>query len=518
MATQNYNTLKNSSILIPATSSDLGTITQPYGNLYLAGNLTLGGNQATITATSTIVPKITSVTYPGSETAAIPAGGETITINGSGFLTGISVYVNGTILGSATVVSSAQVTFTSPALASGSYTLSVVNTDGGSANYVPGVSYATAPTWSTGAGTLGTSIGGSAISTINLSATDNAQTITYAITSGSLPSGLSLSSSGAITGTPATVSSSTTYNFTVGATDPQGQTVTRNFSYTINPTPKLAISYVVVAGGGGGGQSNGQLSSGGGAGGVLGSTICLCYSQLYTITVGGGGSGSWCHNKNGSNSVISGTGITTVTAIGGGGGGGFSRNYETHSGQNGGSGGGTSYPSCGGSVGLGTTGQGHNGGACGGGGGGANTAGSTRCGRYGGNGGCGTAAYSTQLSVVSLGDNVSGTRYIGGGGSAGGGTCSGEFPGTAGKGGGGGGGNSFGEGGGGGSGMVNTGGGGGGGNTTGTQCGGAGGSGLVLIYYPSTSPALTSTTGSPAVTVSGGYRYYAFTGSGSITP
>jgi hypothetical protein len=47
--------------------------------------------------------------------------------------------------------------------------------------------------------------------------------------------------------------------------------------------------------------------------------------------------------------------------------------------------------------------------------------------------------------------------------------------------------------------------------------GGAGGSGVVIIRYPDTYSAAKSTTGSPTITVSGGYRVYKFTQSGSIT-
>jgi hypothetical protein len=65
------------------------------------------------------------------------------------------------------------------------------------------------------------------------------------------------------------------------------------------------------------------------------------------------------------------------------------------------------------------------------------------------------------------------------------------------------------------SGTPNTGGGGGGSWENATQ--GAGGSGIVIIRYADTYPAATSTTGSPTITVSGGYRIYKFTESGSIT-
>ena len=61
-------------------------------------------------------------------------------------------------------------------------------------------------------------------------------------------------------------------------------------------------------------------------------------------------------------------------------------------------------------------------------------------------------------------------------------------------------------------------GGGGGSQILGTLYNGAaGGSGIVIIRYADTYPAATSTTGSPTITVAGGYRVYTWTASGSIT-
>ena len=62
-------------------------------------------------------------------------------------------------------------------------------------------------------------------------------------------------------------------------------------------------------------------------------------------------------------------------------------------------------------------------------------------------------------------------------------------------------------------GTVNTGGGGGGASAAGAS----GGSGVVIIRYADTYAAATSTTGSPTITVAGGYRVYQWTSSGTIT-
>ena len=85
-------------------------------------------------------PKATAITYPGNDLAADPAGGQTITLTGTGFVAGCSIFIGTTQASVVTVVSATSVTFTAPALAAATYTLYLVNPDGGTATIVP-VSY-----------------------------------------------------------------------------------------------------------------------------------------------------------------------------------------------------------------------------------------------------------------------------------------------------------------------------------------------------------------------------------------
>lgn len=173
------------------------------------------------------VPKISDLMYPGDDTAADPAGGQTITLNGSGFNVGAQVYIDDTIVSIVTVLSATQLTFVSPAKAAGSYTLRVVNTDGGLAASVNNIQYSGVPVWSTPSGSLANVYeGGSSTST--LSATSDTP-VTYSLTSGSLPTGLSLSGN-AISGTAGAVAGNTTYNFTIDAIDSELQNTSRNFN------------------------------------------------------------------------------------------------------------------------------------------------------------------------------------------------------------------------------------------------------------------------------------------------
>ena len=193
---------------------------------------------STIATTTNVIPsgtpKITTISYPGDDTAANTGGGQTVVLTGTGFNAGASVLINGTYAGVVAVANSTSMSFTTPAQSAGTYTLYVINTDGGTAISIPGISYSGTPNWSTAAGTLGTSYETAAINN-TLTATGDAP-ISYSLYSGTLPPGSSLNSStGLLSGTSQGVASSTTYNFTIRATDAQNQDTDRAFSITISP-------------------------------------------------------------------------------------------------------------------------------------------------------------------------------------------------------------------------------------------------------------------------------------------
>ena len=114
----------------------------------------------------------------------------------------------------------------------GTYFLRLENNDGiATRSGTALLTVSDAPAWTTAAGSLGTVQNGGSIS-FTVAATN---ATSFAVQSGSLPGGASLNTStGAITGTESGSTQTTTYTFTVRATDAQGQTADRQFTITIN--------------------------------------------------------------------------------------------------------------------------------------------------------------------------------------------------------------------------------------------------------------------------------------------
>ena len=180
------------------------------------------------------------------------AAGTSITLVGQNFVSGANVHfvssVNGssTAAGSVAFVNSGIITAVTPLLTTAGepYGVKVTNPDGGQTLLEAALDAGSSPTWTTSAGSIGSGIQkNTTLSGISVNATDpDGQAITYSEVTSVLTSnadtpattmGLTLNSStGAITGTAPNVSSDTTYNFTIRASDGIN-TTDRNFSLGI---------------------------------------------------------------------------------------------------------------------------------------------------------------------------------------------------------------------------------------------------------------------------------------------
>jgi len=307
-----------------------------------------------------------------------------------------------------------------------------------------------------------------------LEATDvDGGAITYAVTTGSLPTGLSLNSStGVISGTP---TSSSPETFTVTATDAGGNSSPREFVLAV---PPFDVDYLVIAGGaggandvGGGGGAGGYRTNAGTSGGGASSeaALAITLSTNYTVTIGAGGGiggvAGGASGTNGSNATF-----WTITSLGGG----VGAVAGTGPAGSGGSGGGAARRRT--DNGSGETGQGF-----------AGAIGSyyTQDGSGGGGGGAGQVGQANADGPSAGGNGVASTitgiSVTRGGGGGGGGGLNASPRSSGGSGGGGDGGASYYQAGL--SGTVNTGGGGGGGGSN-TGSGANGGSGIVILKYP----------------------------------
>ena len=159
----------------------------------------------------------TAVTITGTNFISIP---QVEAINSTGAITAAD---------SITFTSATQIvaTFTLPV--DGTYFLRVENNDGNAVRSGTAIlTVSDAPAWTTAAGSIYT--GGSVVSTITLSATD---AVSFAVTTGSIPTGLTFTSgvgSCTISGTQTEFTAAATKNFSITATDAEGQTAVRAFS------------------------------------------------------------------------------------------------------------------------------------------------------------------------------------------------------------------------------------------------------------------------------------------------
>ena len=243
-------------------------------------------------------PIVSSVNPTNFESSALPTN---IVITGSNFRSALSVKFvdkNGTetSAGSVTRDSATQITAQVPnslTSANEPYKVKVTNTSSSlSGELANAFNIDAAPAFGVAAGTLGTLVsGGSASSLTTITATDDeGDSITFSVTSGSVPGGITFNSNGTFSGNANQVSSSTTSTFIVTASDGTN-TSTRQYTITVNPAfVQLSGSgtfsvpsgvntaeILIVGGGGSGSRSSNVPGGGGGAGGVV-------YRASYTFT------------------------------------------------------------------------------------------------------------------------------------------------------------------------------------------------------------------------------------------
>jgi len=198
-------------------------------------SITIDGVTVALGASATVVtkPTITSLTpsvVPNTSTAVVIAGTNFTNMPSVEAINSTGAIV---VADSITYTSAASITATFTLPVDGTYFIRIENPDGVAVRTATAaLTVSDAPAWVTASGTLGTFAGGDAIATQTLTATD---AISFAITSGAVATPLTFTTgvgSCTITGTQTEHSASATDNFTVTATDAEGQTAARAFSMT----------------------------------------------------------------------------------------------------------------------------------------------------------------------------------------------------------------------------------------------------------------------------------------------
>ena len=201
--------LSNSAITINGSAVSLG------------GSVTVGETKPSISSISpTVITNAqTAVTINGGNFISVP---QVEAINSSGAITAAD---------SITFTSASQIvaTFTLPV--DGTYFIRVENNDGNAVRSSSALlNVSDLPAWVTAAGSVGTFAGNQAITTITLTATN---AVSFTCSPNPPTAGLTFTSgsgSATITGTQTAHTSASTDNFTVTATDAEGQTASRTFS------------------------------------------------------------------------------------------------------------------------------------------------------------------------------------------------------------------------------------------------------------------------------------------------
>ncbi|MGM9426711.1 beta strand repeat-containing protein [Hydrogenophaga sp. MI9] len=272
---------------VSATDSSTGNGPYTVGQAF---TLIVNGPTIALAPASTTFTATYGAAFSQSFTGSGGVGPYTYAITGT-LPTGLSLSGN-TVSGTPTV----------PGLSNVTMTVTDTGSTGSGAPFTASQSYSfnvPVPTISVSPASLPNPVAGAAYAQ-TVSATGGVAPYAFTVTSGALPGGLSLATSGGISGTPNVVG---VFNVTVTATDAHGQSGSRAYSLTV-PAPTLTLAP---------------------AAGTLSAPYGVAYSQAFTAT---GGSGSFTYAVTGalppglslSGNTVSGTPSTpgnypvTVTA------------------------------------------------------------------------------------------------------------------------------------------------------------------------------------------------------------
>ena len=277
------------------TSQSRGSIQTAKNSQVIATSISNYNSGATSGPTITSII-VTDSGYNNLDDTAVGPSNSFIKIIGTGFITGANVYVGGTQVpvANVTFTSSTELRVALPVLTSGvSSAISIFNSIGSGAIYASNLLASGFPTVTTSS-----YLSNSLTISVQLLATGDG-TLSYSLKSGSsLPSGLTLSSTGLISGT-ATTDSTTT--FTVLVNDSQNQTTQQDITLVINSND-LYFKYTTLL-----------LQSDNTSNNSTNSTIVDSSNNNYTITPTGSpiqgtnnpfGVGNWSNYFNGSSDYL----------------------------------------------------------------------------------------------------------------------------------------------------------------------------------------------------------------------
>ena len=206
-----------------------GAITINGSAVSLGGSVTVGETKPTVTGVppSTIPNTATNVTIAGTNFVSVP---QVEAISSTGAVTPAN---------SITFTSATSIVANFTLTTDGTYFIGVENNDGNAVRSSSAIlTVSDAPSWTTGAGSLGT-IAGNFSGTVATVAATGDSTLTFSETTSVLTNASQAncslnSATGVITTTDfgGSSTSATTYNFTLRVTDAEGQTADRAFSLT----------------------------------------------------------------------------------------------------------------------------------------------------------------------------------------------------------------------------------------------------------------------------------------------